>query len=94
MLVYAQPVNPIGVEIYESYNPGAVAKIEVLDLNSDEWIVVWEGAAVTAGEELAVFAPELQAVDFATDQVRLTIDEPLIDGWNEIDAVKLIGLPE
>jgi hypothetical protein len=33
-------------------------------------------------------------VDFATDQVRLTIDEPLIPDWNEIDAVKLIGVVE
>ena len=33
----------------------------------------------------------LTKLDFATDQVRLSIDEPLIPGWNEIDAVKLIG---
>jgi hypothetical protein len=93
-LIFEQPVIPTGIEIYESYNPGAVARVEVLDRNSDAWVVVWEGAADTALEELAVFAPELQAVDFATDQVRLTIDEPLIAGWNEIDAVKLIGALE
>jgi hypothetical protein len=90
-LRFAQPVIPTGIEIYETYNPGAVAKIEVLDPNTDEWVVVWEGVADTAGEELAVFSPPLTPVDFATDQVRLSIDEPLIPGWNEIDAVKLIG---
>jgi hypothetical protein len=94
VLVYAQPVNPTGIEIYESYNPGAVARIEVLDPNTDDWVVVWEGVADTAGEEIAVFRPQLTPVDFATDQVRLTIDEPLIPGWNEIDAVKLIGVAE
>ena len=94
VLVYAQPVNPTGVEIYESYNPGAVARIEVLDPNTDDWVVVWEGVADTAGEEIAVFSPQLTPVDFATDQVRLTLDEPLIPGWNEIDAVKLIGVAE
>lgn len=94
VLVYAQPVNPTGIEIYESYNPGAVARIEVLDPNTDDWVVVWEGVADTAGEEIAVFRPQLTSVDFATDQVRLTIDEPLIPGWNEIDAVKLIGVTE
>lgn len=93
-LIFKQPVIPTGIEIYENYNPGAVVRVEVFDLNSDAWVVVWEGRADTAREELAVFAPELQAVDFATDQVRLTIDEPLIDGWNEIDAVKLIGTAE
>lgn len=50
--------------------------------------------ADTAGEEVAVFSPALKPVDFATDQVRLTINEPLITGWNEIDAVKLIGMVE
>lgn len=94
VLVYAQPVNPTGIEIYESYNPGAVARIEVLDPNTDDWVAVWEGVADTAGEEIAVFRPQLTPVDFATDQVRLTIDEPLIPGWNEIDAVKLIGVAE
>ncbi|HAJ36813.1 MAG TPA: hypothetical protein DCL15_14110 [Chloroflexi bacterium] len=94
VLVYAQSVNPTGIEIYESYNPGAVARIEVLDPNTDDWVVVWEGVADTAGKEIAVFRPPLTPVDFATDQVRLTIDEPLIPGWNEIDAVKLIGVAE
>lgn len=93
-LVYAQPVIPTGIEIHESFNPGAVVKIEVLDPNTDAWVVVWEGVADTAGEEMAVFSPELTPANFATDQVRLTIDEPQFLGWNEIDAVKLIGVVE
>lgn len=93
-LTFEQAVIPIAIEIYESYNPGAVVRIEVLDPNTDEWVVVWEGVSDTVGQEIAVFRPELQPVDFATNQVRLTIDEPSVVGWNEIDAVKLIGLPE
>ncbi|MCB9124423.1 MAG: hypothetical protein H6643_07895, partial [Caldilineaceae bacterium] len=94
LLAFDVPVIPAGIEIYESYNPGAIAKIEVLDPNTDEWVVVWEGTAETAGEDMAVFSPALTAIDFATSQVRLTIDEPAIVGWNEIDAVKLIGTVE
>jgi hypothetical protein len=58
-LVYAQAVIPTGIEIHESFNPGAIVKIEVLDPNTDAWVVVWEGVADTAGEEMAVFSPEL-----------------------------------
>lgn len=94
VLAFDAPVIPAGIEIYESYNPGAIARIEVLDPNTDEWVVVWEGTAETAGEDTAVFSPALTAVDFAISQVRLTIDEPAIVGWNEIDAVKLIGTAE
>lgn len=94
LLTFAQAVIPTAIEIYESYNPGAVSRIEVLDPNTDEWRVVWEGVADTIGEEIAIFRPVLTAVDFATFQVRLTIDEPSVPGWNEIDAVKLIGVAE
>lgn len=93
-LTFNFAVIPTGIEIYESYNPGAVSKIEVLDSNTDEWVVVWEGVADTIGEEIAIFSPPLTAVDFATNQVRITIDEPSVPSWNEIDAVKLIGIPE
>ena len=90
-LTFDQEVVPTGIEIYETYNPGAVALIEAFDPEADAWEVLWEGASDTAGEELAVFSPELTPVEFATNRIRLTIDEPLIPGWNEIDAVKLIG---
>lgn len=40
------------------------------------------------------FSPELAQVEFATNQIRLTIDEPAITGWNEIDAVGLVGMPQ
>lgn len=93
-LTFAQAVIPTAIEIYETYNPGAVSMIEVLDPNTDAWVVVWEGVADTIGEEMAVFSPALSAVDFAVSQVRLTIDEPAVPGWNEIDAVKLIGVAE
>ncbi|MBW7882697.1 MAG: hypothetical protein H3C34_08675 [Caldilineaceae bacterium] len=93
-LTFATAVVPTAVEIYESYNPGAVALIEVLDLNTDEWVAVWEGAAGPTGEELAVFSPPLDAAGLVTDQVRITLDEPAVEGWNEIDAVKLIGVAE
>ena len=94
VLAFDVPVVPAGIEIYESYNPGAIVLIEVLDPNTDEWVVVWEGTADTAGENVAIFSPALTSVEFATNQVRLTIDEPAVPGWNEIDAVKLIGIVE
>ena len=94
VLAFDVPVIPAGIEIYESYNPGAIVLIEVLDPNTDEWVVVWEGTADTAGENVAIFSPALTSVEFATNQVRLTIDEPAVPGWNEIDAVKLIGIVE
>ncbi len=91
-LTYANPVIPTGIRIFESYNPGAVILVEALDLESDEWVVLWEGEELTE-ETIRTFSPPLEEVDFRTSQIRLTIDSDLVPGWNEIDAVQLLGLP-
>ncbi len=90
-LGYPQAVVPTGIEIYESYNPGAVVTVEAYDIDGDAWVVLWEGTADTAGQESAVFSPPLTAPDFATTVIRIAVDETAVEGWNEIDAVKLIG---
>jgi hypothetical protein len=95
-LSYEFPVVPHAIHIYESYNPGAVTMIEAYNLETEEWVVIWEGAvsAPEDGETLSrVFSPEFEPVGFATDGLRLTVDEPSVPGWNEIDAVQLVGRP-
>lgn len=91
-LSYKYMVRPTGVAIYESYNPGAVTKVEAYDADADEWIVLWEGEAPT-DEAMRVFSPPLDAPDFLTNMIRLTLQTDLVSGWNEIDAVQLQGLP-
>ena len=91
-MTFAQPVVPSGIAIHESYMPGAVVAVAALDLNSNEWVTLWEGKELTS-EESRVFSPELTSPDFATDQIRLILDTSIVDSWNEIDAVQLFGLP-
>jgi hypothetical protein len=36
----------------------------------------------------------VEGIDFPTDRVRITVDQSQLGlGWNEIDAVELIGRP-
>lgn len=91
-LSYTYKVVPSAVHIYESYNPGAITLIEAYDEENDEWAVLWEGAEPT-DEPLRIFSPELEPSDFATNLIRLTIESDLVPGWNEIDAVQLLGRP-
>jgi hypothetical protein len=92
-LTYEVPVRPTGVAVYESYNPGAITTIEAFNDESGEWVVMYEGEAAPAEEDYRIFTPELTPVDFATTQIRLTLDTSLVEGWNEIDAVQLFGRP-
>lgn len=92
-LTYDVPVHPAGLAIYESYNPGTITTIEALDSESGDWVVIYEGEAAVTEEAYRIFIPEIAPVDFATNQIRLTLDTAAVPGWNEIDAVQLFGRP-
>jgi hypothetical protein len=92
-LTFTVPVIPHAVVVTESANPGAITRIEALDPESGEWVVIYEGAAAPTEEGYRVFVPTLTPVDFATDQLRLTLDTAAVPGANQIDAVQLYGRP-
>jgi hypothetical protein len=92
-LVYAYPVTPYGVEIVESYNPGAVVAIELYDAANDAWVTAWQGEAAATEEAYRVNLFQLDALGIKTDRIRLVLDTAAVPGFNEIDAVQLFGRP-
>ncbi len=95
-LTYEHPVKPSYVNIYESYNPGAVIRIEAYNEEEEEWSTLWEGEDESVGESGAatvIFSPALEVIDFATNKLRITLDNGAVAGYNEIDAVELVGRP-
>ena len=87
-LQYEKPVTAHLIEIYESYNPGAVTKITAWDGRGQE-TVVWQGAdplAATTGKGIASIVPQHQIM---TDRIRVYLASDKVLGWNEIDAVGL-----
>jgi len=87
-LGYAQPVLPRLVRIHETYNPGAVAKLEARD-PSGGWIVFWQGQDPTRGPSGWFEVPV--ETDVPVRELRITLASGAVPGWNEIDAVELIG---
>jgi hypothetical protein len=88
LLEYEEPIQPIGVVIHETFNPGAVIKVTVFKLDGTE-VEAWKGADPTAaGTGSGVSEIDLK-VDFKTTRVKLYIDSKNVAGWNEIDAVGL-----
>jgi hypothetical protein len=89
-LGYEVPVLPTRVRIHETYNPAAVVKIEARDGNGG-WTILWKGRdPVREGAgwaELDVTARQ------PVRTIRITLDSANVPGWNEIDAVELIGDP-
>ncbi|MHC5009354.1 MAG: hypothetical protein ACYTG6_00210 [Planctomycetota bacterium] len=87
LLEYEAPLRPIAIIVFETYNPGALEKVSVFDLQGNE-IVVWEGAdpAATAGG-IAVLPLHL---DVHVTRVKLHLASKRVEGWNEIDAVGVL----
>lgn len=81
-----RPTRLQAVEIFETFNPGAVSQVELIG-QSGARTVVHRGAAAAPGTP-----SHRRRLDFACTAepivaVRVTIDSPRVAGWNEIDAV-------
>jgi len=94
-VMFAQPVYPTQVNIYQNYGPGAITGIEVIAANGQGDPIVIPKSADTGTE-----CPGIFSFDFDEN---FTMNSPLINGiiinldqsitgdWNEIDAVELVG---
>lgn len=88
-LTYAHRIHPAVIRIRETFNPGAVVKVEAKDLQG-QWHTLWEGKDATkecpGWMEVRCAAPA-----WTTNEVRISLDTRTTPGWNEIDAVELLG---
>ncbi len=89
-LGYGLELRPRRVRIHETYNPGAVAKVEGRGADG-AWRVLWRGGS--SSREGAWLTLELDPAAPPVRTLRLTLDSAAVAGWNEIDAVELIGDP-
>ncbi|MEK6916176.1 MAG: hypothetical protein AABW92_00375 [Nanoarchaeota archaeon] len=95
-LSYDKEVYVSSVKVIESFNPGAVVKIELK--NDSDYFTLWEGSYKTkdCSYTLEKKYQEIQGnitsnmTSFSTDKVRITVNTD-VAGWNEIDAVELAG---
>jgi hypothetical protein len=86
-LDFETAVDVAEVRIRESFNPGAISKVTGL-VNGQE-VVLWEGAAQGGAAPRDFVVPvdgHLQA-----NSVVVHLDTARVPGWNEIDAVELVG---
>jgi len=90
-LSYDKPVHLTAVRVHETYNPGAVSKVEAYDVDG-KWHTVWEGKDATPAP-IGWFKAVIDPPAWSTRLIKITIDNAAVAGWNEIDAVELIGVP-
>lgn len=89
-LGFTEAVYVDSVDIYESFNPGAIVKVELVD-TTGRWHLIWEGKGGSAGTTARVFRVKNDIVSVPCQRVRITLDTDSVSGWNEIDAVSITG---
>lgn len=92
-LTWKSPVEAGGVDVYETFNPGALVRITTFDADRTE-TTLWEGTDPTPTD--AKDGKGISQIRFEKplklSTVRLYLDSPAVPGWNEIDAVGLVEL--
>jgi len=87
-LKFPKPVHATEVRVRESCGSGAVIKVEVFDEQGAAH-AVWAGNDPT--KDLNYLMAKFPKTAFKTARVKVTLATNVVPGWNEIDAVQLVG---
>lgn len=87
-LGYDHPVDVSEINVRETYNPGAISKVAAVMPDGRE-VVVWEGTEPAAKAPVDMSFPVPNGVQ--AQSVKVYLDRSRVAGWNEIDAVELVG---
>lgn len=93
VIKYEESVYLKHLNIYETYNCGAIVRIKAKNQVTNEWFTVWESENEQANfvnrQESRIFKPPLIRFPFKTDTIRIEMD--CQSKWCEIDAVEMLG---
>jgi len=92
-LEYDTPVTPKRIEIHQTYNPGAINQVEVTIPGGGVTHIVYQASPAPVEQCPFVLIIPIDNLDVKVGEVIVYLDQTNHTGWNEIDAVELIGVP-
>lgn len=93
-LTFDQPVIPVQINIYQTYNPGSIIAVEVANSSSGESFSLSDSADPPGNTPCpGVFSLDVLGAETPVDTVTIYLDQTIGGSWNEIDAVELVGIP-
>ncbi|KAK3104851.1 hypothetical protein FSP39_011679, partial [Pinctada imbricata] len=78
------------VQIYETFNAGAVKEIKSLN-PSGQWETLWNTTHVQHIRASRIFSPTIKIKDYVTDSLHITVDCTAANSYVYIDAIKIVG---
>jgi len=91
-LGFAKPVHATAIRIRQNNAPGAIIKIELID-DTNAKHTVFEGidANKYPANSIVWFVQTVDKTPYAVTGAKITLATNAVQGWNEIDAVQLVG---
>ena len=90
ILEYPRIQTVSAIWVYETYNPGALIQIDTVNANGGTK-TVWHGRDPTgAGSAIGISKIKLDK-PVTSRRIRIVLDTQNFPGWNEIDAVAILG---
>ncbi len=86
---YERETQVSEVIVRETYNPGAIVKVTAILPNGEE-ALLWDGEEPPAEAPVDRSFPAMHSKVVAKS-IKIYLDTKKVSGWNEIDAVELIG---
>lgn len=91
-LEFDQEVIATQINIYETYNPGSIVRVDVGNSDTGDVFELPNSADPPGNTECpGVFTVDVTAIDTPVDRVIIYLDQSIGGSWNEIDAVELVG---
>jgi hypothetical protein len=87
-LTYDPPLRAHTARVFEVHRAGEVIRVEA-EFESGDRTTLWSGTDPT--REPGVFEVEFPLTPYRVKKLRIVLDTRLKQGWNEIDAVELVG---
>ncbi|XP_034301075.2 uncharacterized protein [Magallana gigas] len=78
------------INIYETYNAGAVVKISVKD-GQNQWVDIFSVNHARIIRRARKFSPQIKRFIFPVDELRIEVDCSVARDYVEIDAVEIVG---
>jgi hypothetical protein len=89
-LDYDRFVDLQQINVVESHNPGAISKVVAMLSNGRE-ATVWEGTMDPSASDELVSSAFPVSEGLRARSVKVYLDTTRVPGWNEIDAVEIVG---
>jgi hypothetical protein len=92
VLTFTQDVHVTGINIVQSFNPDQVSRVELVG-NFNRGVTVYASEPRQVDQPCPfVLTIPVEKTEQTYDKVRITIDQSVLGlGWNQIDAVELLG---